>query len=60
MVGVECFNCQTTQDVRWYRFDLDLPRIPGCRWCVLALTRDDDDLLAALRPRSPKKPKMSK
>lgn len=46
-----CFNCaQKSEQVHLYRFDLDLPSIPACRECVVALSLGDFDMLAALRP----------
>ncbi len=51
MTTPTCFNCATTDDVRPYSFDLDLPTVQACPRCVFALSMDDEELLAALRPR---------
>lgn len=50
-----CFNCHRADDVAGYSFDLDLPTIHGCKWCLLALSMGDHETLAALKPRQPKK-----
>ena len=52
---VRCFNCETTDDVRPYRFDLDLPTIYGCRMCIFAI--HDQETLEALKPRKPARKK---
>lgn len=53
MTAVEpaCFNCAKTTVVGRYSLDLDLPAIPACPVCVLALLLGDDETLKALRPR---------
>lgn len=50
-----CFNCEKTEGVQRYSFDLDLPTVEGCSYCIFALSMGDDELLKALRPRRSKR-----
>lgn len=46
-----CFNCGTTDGVKRYNFDPDLPTLAACQICVVVLALGDEELLADLRPR---------
>ena len=53
MTAAKCADCGRggkTRDIEWYSVDLDIPAVPLCRLCWMALTlRSDDPMVDVLR-----------